>query len=174
MESATLNRDRRPYLVAQTEGFSCLGFDNARDHANRIAMRLGRPELAFSAADHAALIGCAKYLQATHAWGRSRRGRQTHFDPGTEPEALRQRSAAHWPSCRVPGRRARFVRPIGRVRLLRAVRAYPECNVQSILDGNCSAKDRKRHDAELRLVDRNGSRRRSFVRSLVESSLGLE
>lgn len=100
----TLNIDRRLYVIAEAEGFSCLGFDNARDHANQIAGRLGRPDLAFSATDHAALTGYAKYRQATHAWVQSTQSLQTYFDPHTEPEVARVLE-----SCRRTGNKVRLI-----------------------------------------------------------------
>jgi hypothetical protein len=46
MESVTLNREQRLYVIADGGGFSCLGFDNARGHADQIARRLRQPDLA--------------------------------------------------------------------------------------------------------------------------------
>lgn len=89
MNQVTLNPEQRLYVIACDGGFSCLRFDNARDHAKQIADRLGRPELALSATDHAALAGYAKYQKATQAWRQSTLSRQTYFDPGTEPEVAR-------------------------------------------------------------------------------------
>jgi hypothetical protein len=51
MESVTLNREQRLYVIADGGGFSCLGFDNARGHADQIAQRLRQPDLAFTAED---------------------------------------------------------------------------------------------------------------------------
>lgn len=104
MESVTLNPNQRLYVITEAEGFSCLGFDNARDLANQIAGRLGRPDLAFSATDEAALTGYAKYRQATHAWGQSPQSRQTYFDPHTEPEVARVLE-----SCRRTGNKVRLI-----------------------------------------------------------------
>lgn len=104
MNTVTLNPEQQLYVVAFDGGVSCLGFDNARAHANQIAAGLGRPELAFSASDHAALTGYAKYLQATQAWGESALNRRTYFDPGTAPELARTLE-----SCRKAGNKVRLV-----------------------------------------------------------------
>lgn len=89
MNAVTLNADQRLYVIAFDGGVSCLGFDNARDHANQIAERLDQPHLAFAASDHATLAGYAKYQRAIHAWGLSSLSRQTYFDPGTPPDVAR-------------------------------------------------------------------------------------
>ena len=104
MNQVTLNPDQRLYVIAFDGGVSCLGYDNARDHAKQIAERLGRSELALSAADHTALAGYAKYQAATNAWGQSNLSRQTYFDPGTEPEVARVLE-----SCRKAGNKVRLV-----------------------------------------------------------------
>jgi hypothetical protein len=104
MNTVTLNPEQQLYVVAFDGGVSCLGFDNARAHANQIAAKLGRPALAFSASDHAAVTGYAKYLQATQAWGKSARSRQIYFDPGTAPEVARMLE-----SCRKAGNKLRLV-----------------------------------------------------------------
>lgn len=89
MEAVTLNLEQRLYVIANEGGFSCLGFDNARDHADQIAQRLGQPHLAFMAGDHDSLAGYRKYQATTRAWGQSPHSRDTYFDPGTSPEAIR-------------------------------------------------------------------------------------
>ena len=104
MNTVTLNPEQQLYVVAFDGGVSSLGFDNARAHANQIAAGLGRPELAFSASDHVALTGYAKYLQATQAWGESALNRQTYFDTGTAPEVARVLE-----SCRKAGNKVRLV-----------------------------------------------------------------
>jgi len=69
MESVTLNREQRLYVIADGGGFSCLGFDNARGHADQIARRLRQPDLAFTDEDADTLAGYRKYQAATRAWG---------------------------------------------------------------------------------------------------------
>lgn len=104
MNTVTLNPDQGLYIIAFDGGVSCLGFDNARDHANQIAEQLGQAELAFSPADHATLDGYAKYERAIQAWGQSALSRQTYFDPGTHPEVSRVLE-----SCRKAGNRVRLI-----------------------------------------------------------------
>ena len=87
--NVTLNPDQRLYVIPCGDGYTCLGFDNARGHADQIAARLQRPDLAFAPGDHGALDGYAKYQAAIAAWGRSPLTQQTYFDPGTEPKAAR-------------------------------------------------------------------------------------
>lgn len=82
----TLNTQQQLYVIATGCGYSCLGFDNARDHANQIAKRLGRADLMFTPSEHATLAGYAKYENAVLAWSRSALSKQTYFDPGTDPK----------------------------------------------------------------------------------------
>lgn len=100
----TINESQRLYVIAFDGGVSCLGFDNARDHANQIAERLRQPELAFSASDFAALAGYAKYMRAIQAWAGSAASRHTHFDPGATPEVARVLER-----CRHAGTKVRLV-----------------------------------------------------------------
>lgn len=100
----TINESQRLYVIAFDGAVSCLGFDNARDHANQIAERLRRPELALDAEDDATLAGYAKYLRAIQAWGSSTASRHTYFDPGTAPEAARVLER-----CRTAGNKVRLV-----------------------------------------------------------------
>ncbi|CAM3996056.1 hypothetical protein [Paracidovorax anthurii] len=100
----TLNPAQRRYVIPCGEGYSCLGFDNARDHADQIAARLNQPLLAFAPGDHESLAGYAKYCAAIDAWGRSPLARQTYFDPGTDPNAARALE-----SCRRNRRKVRLV-----------------------------------------------------------------
>lgn len=102
--NVTLNAEQRLYVIPCGDGYTCLGFDNARGHADQIAARLDRPELAFAAGDHGSLDGYAKYLAAIDAWARSPLTRQTYFDPGTDPKATRALE-----SCRRDGRKVRLV-----------------------------------------------------------------
>ena len=83
MGPVTLNPEQKLYVIPCDGGYSCFGFDNARDHVNQIAQRIGRPELAFTPEDYATLGGYSRYQQAVRAWGESPMSRQTYFDPGT-------------------------------------------------------------------------------------------
>ena len=87
--NVTLNADQRLYVIACGDGHSCLGFDNAHDHADQIAGRLEEPALAFGDGDHGTLQGYAKYRAAIEAWGHSRLREQTYFDPATDPQVAR-------------------------------------------------------------------------------------
>ena len=84
--NVTLNADQKLYVIACGDGHSCLGFDNAHDHADQIAGRLEEPALAFGDGDHGTLQGYAKYRAAIEAWGHSRLREQTYFDPATDPQ----------------------------------------------------------------------------------------
>lgn len=83
----TINTEQKLYVIATGDGYSCFGFDNARDHANQIAQRLNRADLSFTLSDYAALAGYRKYEAAVSAWSQSALTKQTYFDPGTDPEA---------------------------------------------------------------------------------------
>jgi hypothetical protein len=104
MEAVTLNLEQRLYVIAHEGGFSCLGFDNARNHANQIAQRLGQPHLAFTAEEQDTLAGYHKYQAATRAWGQSPQTHDTYFDPGTSPAVMQVLE-----SCRKSHRRVRLV-----------------------------------------------------------------
>lgn len=100
----TLNPEQRLYVIPCGDGYTCLGFDNARDHANQIADRLGQRGLAFGDEDHGSLAGYAKYSAAIDAWGRSPLTQQTYFDPGTDAKAVRVLE-----TCRRDGRKVRLM-----------------------------------------------------------------
>lgn len=59
--NVTLSPEQRLYVIPCGDGYTCLGFDNARGHADQIAARLQRPDLAFAPGDHGSLDGYAKY-----------------------------------------------------------------------------------------------------------------
>ena len=85
-----LDPDQHQYVIrAGDDGYSCLGYNNARDHANQIAHLMNRPELAFSDDDYATLAGYEKYQAAVAAWERSPFGARTYFDPHTDPSVRR-------------------------------------------------------------------------------------
>ncbi|GAO20864.1 MULTISPECIES: hypothetical protein [Comamonadaceae] len=100
----TLNADMQLYVIPSGDGYSCLGFDNARGHADLIAERLGRRDLAFAEGEHGTLAGYARYCTAVHAWGRSPLAGCTYFGPGTDPQAARVLEA-----CRRDGRKVRLM-----------------------------------------------------------------
>ena len=104
MQNVTLNLEQKLYVIAVDTGYSCVGFDNARDHTNQIAERLGQPELAFAPGDHGTLDGYRKHGQAVQAWARSDLSRRTYFDPGTAPEL-----AGVLEGCRKSNRKVRLV-----------------------------------------------------------------
>lgn len=86
-QQVTLNIEQKLYVIATGDGYSCFGFDNARDHANQIAQRLNRADLSFTPNDYAALTGYSKCEEAVSAWSQSALTQQTYFDPGTDPQA---------------------------------------------------------------------------------------
>ena len=100
----SVNTEQKLYVIATAAGCSCFGFDNARDHANQIAERLGRADLALADNDYAALSGYQKYEAAALAWSRSTQSQQTYFDPGTERKA-----ATVLESCRRTGNKVRLI-----------------------------------------------------------------
>jgi hypothetical protein len=97
----TLHPEQSAYVFMDGEGFSCLGFDVARDHTNQIANELKRPELAFVDGDHGTLSGYEKYLEALAARAASPRKEITYFDPGTSRKVRRVLEAARRDALRV-------------------------------------------------------------------------
>jgi hypothetical protein len=89
MTTVTLNPEQQLYVLNHGDGYTCFGFANARDHANQIAQRLDRSDLAFGADDFGAISGYEKYLSAVKAWGLSPQTQQTYFDPGTSPKVAK-------------------------------------------------------------------------------------
>lgn len=87
--NVTLNSERRLYIIPSGHGYSCMGFDNARNHADQIARLMEQPSLALSAEDYGTLAGYAKYQTALQAWGQSKLSQLTYFDPGTDPKVAR-------------------------------------------------------------------------------------
>lgn len=85
----TLNPDQGTYVIPSGAGYTCLGFENARAHAQQIADAMGDPSLAFTEGDFGQLSGYAKHERATQAWCQSSKAKDTYFDPGTS-EAVRR------------------------------------------------------------------------------------
>lgn len=104
MTTVTLNPERQLYVLDHGHGYTCFGFNTARDHANQFAERLERPDLAFGVDDFGALSGYQKYLAGVQAWGASPQSRKTYFDPGTDPKAARVLER-----CRNAGNRVRLI-----------------------------------------------------------------
>ena len=104
MTTITLDPQRGHYVLQNNGGVSCFGYDNARDHTNQIAHRLGRPELRFADDDHGTESGYGKYLQAIDAWSNSPLRERTYFDPGTHADAERALE-----SCRRRGTMCRLI-----------------------------------------------------------------
>ncbi|HNE17928.1 MAG TPA: hypothetical protein PLL39_17935, partial [Rhodocyclaceae bacterium] len=104
MNKVTINAAQQRYVIDCGEGYTCLGFANARDHANQIACRLRRDDLAFTDEDYATLAGYEKYGRAVQAWGQSPLTRTTYFDPGTDAKAARVLE-----SCRTRERKVRLI-----------------------------------------------------------------
>ncbi|TFI48750.1 hypothetical protein E4O93_06145 [Diaphorobacter sp. DS2] len=104
MNKVNINPEQQRYVVDCGVGYSCLGFANARDHANQIAHKLGRPDLAFAEGDYATIAGYEKYCNAVEAWSRSPLTRTTYFDPGTDAKAAKVLE-----SCRTHERKVRLI-----------------------------------------------------------------
>ena len=104
MNNVSIDATHQRYVIDCGAGYACLGFANARDHANQIAGRLGRADLAFMEDDYATLAGHEKYARAIEAWSASPLSRSTYFDPGTQSEAARVLEAA-----RKRGRKLRLI-----------------------------------------------------------------
>ena len=75
-----------------------------RDHANQIAYRLRRADLAFTDEDYGSLVGYEKYGRAVQAWSLSPLTRTTYFDPGTDAKAAKVLE-----SCRTRERKVRLI-----------------------------------------------------------------
>ena len=104
MNKVHINAEQQLYVIDCGEGYTCFGFANARDHANQIARKLGRPDLAFTDEDYATSAGDEKYCAAVQAWGQSPLTRTTYFDPGTDAKAAKVLE-----SCRTGERKVRLI-----------------------------------------------------------------
>mgnify|MGYP000614965110 CR=1 FL=1 len=104
MNKISINAEQQFYVIDSGEGYTCFGFANARDHANLIAHRLGRADLAFTNEDYATLAGYNKYRHAVHARGQSPQTRTTYFDPDTDAQAAKVLE-----SCRARERKVRLI-----------------------------------------------------------------
>ena len=104
MNKVSINAAQQRYVIDCGEGYTCFGFANARDHANQIACRLGRADLAFTDEDYATRAGYEKYGRAVQAWSQSPLTRTTYFDPGTDAKAARVLE-----SCRKRERKVRLI-----------------------------------------------------------------
>ena len=76
MNKVSINAEQQLYVIDCGEGYSCFGFANARDHADQIARKLNRSDLAFADEDYATLAGYEKYCHAVQAWSQSPLGAQ--------------------------------------------------------------------------------------------------
>ena len=85
----TLKPEQALYVIPSGDGYTCLGFENARAHAQQIADALGDASLAFTEGDFGQLSGYDKHERAIQAWCKSSKTKDTYFDPGT-PEAVRR------------------------------------------------------------------------------------
>ncbi|WP_413914535.1 hypothetical protein [Candidatus Skiveiella danica] len=63
----SINAAQQRYVIECGEGYTCLGFANARDHANQIASKLSRANLAFTDEGYATLAGYDKHPKAIQA-----------------------------------------------------------------------------------------------------------
>ena len=104
MTKVSINVEQQLYVIDCGEGYSCFSFANARDHANQIAKKLNRPDLAFTDEDYATLAGYEKYCHAVQAWSQSPLTRTTYFDPGTDARASKVLE-----SCRTHERKIRLI-----------------------------------------------------------------
>jgi len=104
MNKVSINAAQQRYVIDCGEGYTCLGFANARDHANQIASKLGRADLSFTDEDYATLAGYEKYGRAVQAWGQSPLTRTTYFDSGTDAKAAKVLE-----SCRTRERKVRLI-----------------------------------------------------------------
>ena len=104
MNKVSINIEQQLYVIECNDGYTCMGFANARDHANQIAAKLDRPDLAFIEEDNATLNGYEKYCNAVQAWGQSSLTCTTYFDPGTDAKAARVMEA-----CRTRERKVRLI-----------------------------------------------------------------
>lgn len=104
MNKVSVDSEQQRYVIDCGGGYSCLGFANARDHANQIAHQLGRSDLEFTEGDYATLAGYKKYSTAVEAWSRSPLTHKTYFDPGTDSKAAKVLE-----SCRTHGRKIRLI-----------------------------------------------------------------
>jgi len=104
MNKVSINAEQQLYVIDCGEGYTCFGFANARDRANQIARKLGRPDLAFTDEDYATLAGYEKYGNAVQAWSQSPLTRTTYFDPGTDHKVAKVLE-----SCRTGERKVRLI-----------------------------------------------------------------
>lgn len=104
MNKISINAEQQLYVINCGEGYTCFGFANARDHADLIAHKLGRADLAFTDEDYATLAGYDKYRNAVDAWSQSPLTRTTYFDPGTDAQAAKVLE-----SCRTRERKVRLI-----------------------------------------------------------------
>ena len=104
MNKVSINAEQQLYVIDCGEGYSCFGFANARDHADQIARKLNRSDLAFTDEDYATLAGYERYCHAVQTWSESPLTRTTYFDPGTDA-----RAAKVIESCRTHERKIRLI-----------------------------------------------------------------
>lgn len=103
MKKIIINAEQQRYVIDSGESYTCFGFANARDHANLIAHRLGRADLAFTNEACPTLAGHGKYCHAVDAWRQLPLTRTTYFDPGTDAQAAkvmescRRHERSAWP-----------------------------------------------------------------------------
>jgi hypothetical protein len=104
MLDIAINSRRRLYVIASSDGVTCFGFDNTRDHAHRIAECLRRPDLRTTPEEEGTPAGYLKYLSAVQAWRDSPRNGETYFGPRCSEEL-----ASALEACRHSRSRVRLV-----------------------------------------------------------------
>lgn len=84
--NVSINVEQKLFVIKNGAGYSCFGFDNAKNHSAQIAEMLGAKDLIPGADDYGTLAGYDKYQQAVVAWAASPKSNSTYFEPGTDPK----------------------------------------------------------------------------------------
>jgi hypothetical protein len=79
----SINAQQKLFVLKTHDGFTCFGFNNARDHAALIAKTLHRSDLDPSDGEYGTEAAYRKYEAACSAWASSVFSRRTFFMPGT-------------------------------------------------------------------------------------------
>lgn len=82
--SVTANAEQQVFVIPESGGYSCFGFENAKTGSEQIAATLKRDDLLPVPEEYGTIAAYKRYRRAVEAWSLSVLSRSTYFQPGTD------------------------------------------------------------------------------------------